>query len=442
MPAHSTLPGFREFYPEDFAWRRHLFQVWRQTARRFAFREFDGPALEPLELFTAKSGEEIVGQLFSFRDKGGREVALRPELTPTLARMVAAKASALKRPIKWFSVGDNYRYEKPQRGRLRCFGQLNADVLGESGPAAEVELIALAIQTLAAFGLGPKDVAVRLSDREVWTLFLEAAGCPEEAAFEALGLIDKWERLGEREREARLEALGPSAASAASEAVARFSGVDSLAGIRAAFESVRLSEAGAARLESRLAAWRELLGGLEAMGLGAYLQIDLGVVRGLAYYTGFVFEAFDRSRSLRALAGGGRYDGLVEKLGGPPMPAAGFGMGDVVLTELLEERGLRPPLVDAPDIYAVIGGEEERMEALEDVAFLRQAGYSVDYPLKPASFGKQFKAASASGARLAIVYGSAELADETVTLRDLRERAERQAPRETLLEAVREAMER
>jgi len=442
MPAYSTLPGFREFYPEDFAWRRHLFQVWRQTARRFAFREFDGPALEPLELFTAKSGEEIAGQLFSFRDKGGREVALRPELTPTLARMVAAKANALKRPIKWFSVGDNYRYEKPQRGRLRCFAQLNADILGESGPAAEVELIALTIQTLAAFGLSPKDVAVRLSDREVWTLFLEAAGCPEEAAIEALGVIDKWERLGEREREARLKALGPSAASAASEAVSRFSGADSLSGIRAAFESVRLSEAGWARLESRLAAWRELLGGLEAMGLGSYVQIDPGVVRGLAYYTGFVFEAFDRSRSLRALAGGGRYDGLVEKLGGPSMPAVGFGMGDVVLTELLEERGLRPPLVGAPDIYAVIGGEEERMEALEDVAFLRQAGYSVDYPLKPASFGKQFKAASASGARLAIVYGSAELAEETVTLRDLRERSERRAPRETLLEAVREAMER
>ncbi|EDY85119.1 histidyl-tRNA synthetase [Verrucomicrobiia bacterium DG1235] len=437
MATFKSLPGFREFYPEDYAQRKHIFQIWRQVARRFAFKEFDGPVLESLELFTAKSGPEIESQLFCFEDKGGRQVSLRPELTPSLARMVAARANGLKRPIKWFSIGDNFRYERMQKGRLRCFTQLNVDLLGEPGPAAEVELIALLVQTLLGFGLSEEDFFVRLSDRNLWMLYLETLGYDEEAIGGILGVVDKWERLPEEKLLAQLQEVAGERAAELKAAVDGFLKLDSVEGIRSCFAELEQDAASAEALAARLADWQQLLEGLGAMGLADFIKIDLSIVRGLAYYTGFVFEAFDKKGEFRALAGGGRYDALVEKMGGPDMPAVGFGMGDVVLGELLKARGKMPEFVDTVDFFAVIGGDAEKLAVLEEVALLRQAGYSVEYQLKPQAFGKQFKAATSSGARFALIVGSEELEKGVVKLRNLADRSEQEIPRGQLLEAVR-----
>ena len=437
MASFKTLPGFREFYPEDYAQRRRIFQIWRQVARRFAFQEFDGPVLESLELFTTKSGPEIESQLFCFEDKGGRQVSLRPELTPSLARMVAARANGLKRPIKWFSIGDNFRYERQQKGRLRCFTQLNVDLLGEAGPSAEIELIALLVQSLLGFGLTEEDFFVRLSDRNLWMLYLAALGYDDEAIGGILGVVDKWERMPEEKLISQLQEVAGEKAAELKAAVDRFLQLDSIDAIRGCFAGLAYSDEEELELAARLADWQSLLDGLGAMGLGSFIKIDLSIVRGLAYYTGFVFEAFDKKGEFRALAGGGRYDTLVKKMGGPDMPAVGFGMGDVVLGELLKSRGKMPQFVETLDFFIVSGGDSERLAALSDVALLRQAGYSVEYQLKPQAFGKQFKAATGSGARFALIYGSEELEKSVVKLRNLADRSEQEIPRNRLLEAVR-----
>ncbi len=407
---------------------------------RFGFREFDGPALESLELFKAKSGDEIEEQLFSFEDKGGREVSLRPELTPTLARMVGAKANSLKKPIKWFSIGDNFRYERMQKGRLRCFTQLNADILGEPGASAEIELISLLIQTLQGFGLGPDDFYIRISDRNLWMLYLEARGFKIEAP-KILGVIDKWERMPE---DAILEHLtqivGEGEAKPLLESIDGFLQLKSMDEVSTAFSTVSPVPDLIEGIEVRIQDWCDLLAGLEAMGVAQFVEMDMSIVRGLAYYTGFVFEAFDRAKENRAIAGGGRYDGLVKKMGGPDMPAVGFGMGDVVLADVLNERSLQPKFVNTIDIFTVIGGDAERPIALEDVNLLRQSGFSVDYSFKSQALGKQLKTASSSGARLALIYGFEEAKRDEVTIRDLVNREEESISRNRLLPLLRERL--
>jgi histidyl-tRNA synthetase len=383
----------------------------------FGFAEYDAPVLEPLELYKAKSGDEIEAQLFSFADKGGREVALRPEMTPTVCRLVGARASALKRPIKWFSIAEFYRYERMQKGRGRCFNQFNADIFGEPGPEAEIELIALLIQCLCAFGLNEQDFYVRLSDRNLWFYYLEALGLDEPRIRAVLGAVDRYEKYGEDAFKGYTEQFGALDA-ALKEKILAFLQIKSLEVLEQTLAS--LGE----KLTARLADWRKLLGGLEAMGLAPYVTVDLGVVRGLAYYTGFVFEAFDRKGELRALAGGGRYDDLVQKLGGPALPAVGFAIGDMTFALLLEQRGLMPTLVTAPDVYCIIGGAAERLAAFADIQSLRAMGFRVEYPLKDSAFGKQFKAAAESGAKLALIYGTDELAKGIVKIRDLNDRSE------------------
>jgi histidyl-tRNA synthetase len=432
MATFQTLPGFREFYPEDFARRNHMFRMWRQTANAFGFAEYDAPVLEPLELYKAKSGDEIEAQLFSFIDKGGREVALRPEMTPTVCRLVGARASALKRPIKWFSIAEYYRYERAQKGRLRAFFQLNADIFGEPGPEAEIELIALLVQCFQGFGLTNQDFCVRLSDRNLWFYYLEALGLNEAQARAILVAIDKVGKLGDDAFKGYEESHGTLAPDLKTK-ILSFLEVRSMAALEQATGALE-----GERLAARLTDWRRLLRGLEAMGLARFIEVDLGVVRGLAYYTGFVFEAFDRKGELRALAGGGRYDSLIEKLGGPALPAVGFAIGDVTTGLLLEQRGIMPKFVQAPDVYCVIGGEQERLAAFGDIHALRAAGYRVEYPMKDLAFGKQFKAAAESGAKLALIYGGDEIAKGIVKIRDLTERSERDVPRPELLATVRD----
>jgi histidyl-tRNA synthetase len=432
MATFQSLPGFREFYPDEFARRKHLFDLWRRTAHAFGFAEYDAPVLEPLELYKAKSGDEVEGQLFSFTDKGGREVALRPEMTPTVCRLVGAKASALKRPIKWFSIAEFYRYERMQKGRDRAFRQLNVDIFGEPGPEAEIELIAMLVQSLCAFGLTEQDFYVRLSDRNLWFYYLEALGLDESRVRAMLTAVDKHEKYGDDAFKGYVEQFGPLDAELKAKVLA-FLQIKTFAALEQTFASLQTE-----KLAARLADWKKLLGGLDAMGLSRFIAVDLGVVRGLAYYTGFVFEAFDRKGELRALAGGGRYDDLVEKLGGPALPAVGFAIGDVTTALLLEQRGLMPNFVSAPDVYCVIGGEAGRRAAFADIHALRATGRRVDYPLKDVAFGKQFKLAADSGAKLALIYGDDELAKGVVKIRDLGDRSEREVPREQAVAMVRD----
>jgi len=431
MATFQNLPGVRDFYPEDLAKRTHLFRVWRQTAAVFGFAEYDAPVLEPLDLYRAKSGDEIEGQLFYFTDKGSREVALRPEMTPSVCRMVGARAGALKRPIKWFSIAEFYRYERMQKGRGRSFFQFNADVFGEAGPEAEIELIALLVQCMRAFGLTENDFQIRLSDRTLWYHYLGSLGLDGPRTEAMLAAVDKFERAGDDAFKGYEASFGPVGA-ALREGILAFLRIRSIEALEKMLGSVGPSPA----ISARLGEWRKLLGGLAAMGLGDYLQVDLGVVRGLAYYTGFVFEAFDRKGELRALAGGGRYDDLVGKLGGAPLPAVGFAIGEMTFALLLEQRGLGPAVAQVPDVYCILGGEAERKAAFRDIHRLRSGGYRVDYPMKEVAFGKQFKAASDSGAKIALIYGGDELAKGIVKLRDLGDRTERDFPASEVEAAV------
>jgi len=379
----QTLPGFRDFLPDDCAARSYIFARWREVARRYGFVEWEGPILEPTELYKKKSGSEIVDQLFNFTDKGEREVAMRPELTPTLARVVAAHEREFKKPLKWFSIGQFFRYEKQQRGRLREHFQLNCDIIGESDLAADIELVALCIDILRQFGFTEKDFVVRISDREFWTDFLREKNVPADRWEELLQVID---RSGRESRERTAEQLGNLADP-----------------IFAILKSGGKSE----KLE-------QLIDSLRGRGLADYVAIDVGIVRGLAYYTGIVFEVFDRDAKFRAIAGGGRYDNLIGQLsdGAVKMPALGFAMGDVVLRELINETPhVRKKMHNATaddrkiDIYIVIAKEERRADALAQIQQLRDRGYRVDYPLTPAKVARQFQAAEETGAALALLYG-------------------------------------
>lgn len=371
----DRLPGFRDFYPEPLphpdVWsadaRQHIFAVWRATARRYGFREYDGPPLEPLELFTRKSGDEIVGQLYNFTDKGERAIALRPEMTPTLARMVAAHERNYRKPIKWFAIPQLFRYERAQRGRLREHFQFNADVIGEADPAADAEIVALLIDALRALGLTAEDFVIRLSSRQAWQQFF-AARCPEAArAYEFYQAIDKLEREEEAVSRARLGKLG-------------FALEDVRSFIQASQPTPELEQ---------------VLRNLAARGLGDFVRVDYNVIRGLAYYTGMVFEAFDRKGEFRAIAGGGRYDQLIHLMsdGKVNLPALGFGMGDVVLLELLKARGRLPKFDAGLDVFFLIEEEALRDASLRLITELRAAGFGVDYPFTPLKPDKQFKRA-------------------------------------------------
>jgi histidyl-tRNA synthetase len=377
----ERLPGFRDFYPEPLpntdVWsadaRQYIFAKWRETARRYGFREYDGPPLESLELFTLKSGDEIVGQLYNFKDKGDRNVALRPEMTPTLARMIAAHERNYKKPIKWFTLPQLFRYERQQKGRLREHFQLNADLIGETDPAADAELIALLIDTLRSLDLTEKDFVIRVSSRDAWHDFFQTRrqkveGRNDEAdAYEFFQAIDKLERTAPEESDKKLAALGISLA-----------------------EVNRFVESG-----EPTAQLKSILDNLAARGLRDFVKVDYHVIRGLAYYTGVVFEAFDHKGEFRAIAGGGRYDNLIKLISGGKvnLPALGFGMGDVVLLELLKARGLLPKFDAGTDVFVMIENESLRAPSLKLVHDLRSAGFAVEYPLTPTKPDKQFKRA-------------------------------------------------
>ncbi len=429
----QSLPGFRDFYPADLALRDHIFRTWRQVAARYGFEEYDGPPLEPLELYTAKSGEEIVGQLYSFTDRGGREVSLRPEMTPTLARMVAARAGELKKPIRWFSIPQLFRYERQQRGRLREHFQLNCDLIGEPGHLADVEIVALAVDALRAFGLGPGDFRVRLSDRRLLSAMLRALQVSEPQAPVVYQVFDKLRRTPESVSATKLESAGIARAV-----------VEQLLQIARARSWQDLSALGGAA-DGALPegeGLRRTLEGLAAMGFGDFADLDLGIVRGLAYYTGTVFELFDARGELRAICGGGRYDNLLQSLGGVDLPALGFGMGDVVLTELLRDRELAPAAPASVEVFLAAISSDDLPHVLSLARELREGGLRVEYALAPQAVGKQLKLADARNARLTVVVGPDDRARGEVMVKDMRGKGQEPVRREAVLERLRAALSR
>jgi histidyl-tRNA synthetase len=381
----QRLPGFRDYYPEDCALRNYLFENWRRVACSFGFQEYDGPTLEPIELYKKKSGEELKSQLFRFVDQGGREVCMKPEMTPTLARLVAARPRDYRKPIKWFSISPFFRFEKPQKGRLREFYQINCDIIGDDSPAADAELIALAIALHRVFGLTEDDFLVRVNNRSLWAEFLAKQEKPIARLPEFLSIIDKLERESEEVSAHRLQAFDLE-----------------LDQIRELLATPAESVPGFSRFFQELQ-WR---------GLEKFVELDLKIVRGLDYYTGFVFEVFDRKKENRALAGGGRYDNLISVIsdGAVDLPAAGFAIGDVTFSNLLRELAHTRSRIDEIrkarlSAFIIVADENRRPDAIRLANSLRQSGIAVDYWFQAAKVGRQFQQAEALGAVYAVVVG-------------------------------------
>lgn len=430
----APLPGFRDFFPEEVAKRDYIFEKWRQTARRYGFLPYDGPPLELTDLYRRKSGDELLGQLYCFTDKGDREVSLRPEMTPSLARMIANRGQSLPKPIKWFSIPQLFRYERQQRGRLREHYQFNCDILGAECVEADVELIALLIDCLRAFGLTASDFRVRINDRQLLASLVTALGIEGEDRHKIIfSAVDKLTR--ESPEKVRKQLGDSGFQPAVVDQVLELFKFKSLMDIASRFDSN-------AAVCERVMLLQRLFGLLEVIGLKDYVEFDSTIVRGLAYYTGIVFEAFDRKGKFRAISGGGRYDQLVNRVGRVDLPALGFGMGDVVLGEILSERDLWPArLTPSLDLFLVLVDETHLAPFLSLARRLRETGWSVDHALPPSAVAKQFKAASQRGARVALVMGPEEWKRESVKLKNLESREEIEVRVENIEESLRKMLQ-
>lgn len=408
--AVSTKPyiGTRDFFPEDTAFRNWMFGVQRDVCRRYSYEEYAAPIVEPLELYLAKSSEEIVSeQMYRFKDRGDREVAIRPELTPTLARMVASRAQSLPRPIRWFNIGNFMRYERPGRGRLREFYQLNVDLLGSAHAAADVEILMLALDVLRGYGAGPEHFEVRFSDRR-----LLGAAFPdrsEEALRSLSRLVDKRDKLKAEEFDDLLAAELKSPGERA-ELEALFSwSIDDLGGRSAELDPVAEN---LAFIQSQLT----------AHGYQDSVRFDPGIVRGFDYYTGFVFEIYDRDpENRRALFGGGRYDRLVGLFGKEDIPAVGFGMGDVTLENFIRAHDLVPKDLAQPEgVFVALMSDDLREDTLRVGLQLRAAGLPTELSLEATrKFGRQLEQAAKKNRRFVVILGESELAAGQVTVKDL-----------------------
>ena len=388
----KALPGFRDFYPEQLAERSYIFETWRQVVRRYAFLEYDGPPLEPLDLYTAKSGDEIVGQLYNFEDKGGRQVAMRPEMTPTFARMVAAKAQALRKPVKWFSIPQLFRYERQQKGRLREHYQLNVDIVGEADVLADAELLSVAVEIMRALGLSATDVRARVSDRRLLNALLDSIGIEQSELPVVYAVLDKLDRQPTDVSTEKLAAAGVPPL-----------GIKAILELRdMTFEHVAHDYGHYEQVKPHVERFSEYLKYADALGIADWIKFDLTIVRGLAYYTGIVFELFDAVGEFRAICGGGRYDNLLSSLGDIDLPALGFGMGDVVLGELLRERGKMPAFQVTDDRYFIVAGEGVKArDVLKVASALRRhlPSSSVSYGLNRAAIEQRKPAKQADDAR-------------------------------------------
>jgi len=410
----QKLKGFRDFFPEEMAERTHVFDAMRRVAKRYGFVEYDGPPLESLELYRKKSGDEIVAQLYTFKDKGGRDVALRPEMTPTLARMVATRANSLQKPIKWFSIPQLFRYEKNQRGRLREHFQLNVDIIGAREVEADAELLAIGLDVQRELGLTKEDVVARVNDRRIVSGALGLLEVSEESIAATYTAIDKFRKVPDETFTELLSDAGVSD--------------DAIEEIRKLCAgSVSVFEWFAPRLDDVDEPTRKAVADLETYlarmteaGFEDFVEVDFSIVRGLAYYTGIVFELYDRKGKERAICGGGRYDDLVQSLGGPDLSALGFGMGDVVLSLMLRDRGLMPKAPPRSDVVVIPVGAELAVIARLITTELRRAGKRAETPYSPAGVGKDLKATGQRGIPYAVIVGPEEWAAHEVNLKDLR----------------------
>lgn len=423
----STQPykGTRDFYPDEMKIRSWIFSRMREACASFGYEEYDGPMLEPFELYAAKSGEEIVNQqLYWMMDRGDRKMAVRPEMTPTMARMVAGKINELPKPVRWFSIPNLWRYERPQRGRLREHWQLNVDVLGGDPLLADAELLTLAFGMMKRFG-GEKHVSIRVNNRRLMDeLFAKKLGLSPEATLRVVKLIDARAKIGEEKYSAGLVEIG--LADSAKAQLEKF--------FSSSLEDVArdLPCAGADELVRLFALLRE-------SGIASdKIAFDPTIMRGLDYYTGTVFEMFDTSpENRRAMFGGGRYDNLVGLFGKDKLSGVGFGMGDVTLRDFLETHGLLPVMPSAIDVYVSLPKAELRGKAEEIAGDLRAAGLRVITPLEVAGFGVQLKQAVKHGARFAVLFGDAELAQGKVIVKDLAKNSQTEVAFADVREAVR-----
>ncbi len=397
----QPLKGTRDFYPEQMAIRTWLYNTIREVSESFGYQEYEAPFLESIDLYAAKSGEELVKkQSYVFPDRSGDLITLRPELTPSLTRMIAQRQNQLTYPLRWWSFGPFWRYETPQRGRTREFFQWNIDLIGVDTPEADAELITILATFFKTLGLTPQDVIIQVNDRHLLDAQLAEIGFPAESRQEISRWIDRRDKLGQSEWEAYGEEIGAS--SAQLEFVKLMLQNDDL--WKKSTELVRAFDA------------------LQAMGMMEYIKFNPGVVRGLDYYTGIVFEAFDVSGDVpRAIMGGGRYNNLLGDVGGEPLPATGFALGDVVITLILESKGLiAKDLSDSPaSVFVTVFDAERLLTSLEFAAELRKAGLKVACYPEVAKLPKQFKYADRMRFKVVTVIGPDEAADDQVTIKEL-----------------------
>ena len=399
--------GTRDFYPDEMRVRNWLFSHFHAAARAHGFEEYDAPVLESEELYTRKQGEEIVGQLYNFEDKGGRAVALRPEMTPSLARMVMARAGALALPIKWYSIPQCWRYERTQRGRGREHYQWNVDIWGSDALGADVELLSVLVNFFEGVGLTADDLVIKISSRKVLEEVLGSLGISGDAFAATCIVVDKMGKLPEDVVAAQLAEQGLGADAVAT--IQSTLGVDNLDSLAAAL-------GGDSAAVSELAGLFDLI---DAYGIADWVAFDASVVRGLAYYTGPVFEAHDRAGQLRAICGGGRYDRLLSSLGGNDMPATGFGFGDMVIMELLMDKGLVPDLPSGNEDIVIAISEDLHSAAMLVASKLRASGRSVDLVLEDKRMKWAFRHAERTGAQRLVMLMPEEWAAGNVRIKDL-----------------------
>jgi histidyl-tRNA synthetase len=414
---YEGLKGFREFYPEEMSARRAVTETIEDRVRRYGFREIGTPALERTQLYTDKSGEEIVEELYAFEDKGGREVALTPELTPTVARMVVAKGSALQKPIKWFSTRPFWRYEQVQQGRFREFYQTNVDVFGSSHPESDAEVLAAAADIMTDLGLSGEDFEFRISHRDILGGLLESMDSDVETA-DAIRAVDKKEKI---DTEAYYELLTEAGLTRAeAESFDTVLGTDDLSDL--------VDFAGTDRVETAVENLRAVLEATDAFGVREYCTVSLETARGLDYYTGVVFECFDTAGEVsRSIFGGGRYDDLIEGYGGEPTPAVGVGIGHETLSLLCQRAGVWPEEATETDYYVLTVGDT-RETALGIAQELRELGHVVESDLAGRGFGDQLSYADGIDAETVVIVGEQDLEDDAVTIKDMGSGEQTQAP--------------
>jgi len=419
----QPVRGTRDFYPEDMAVRNWLCARWRASSRRAGFVEVDGPELEPLELYTEKSGEEIAEQLYCLEDKGGRRLALRPEFTPTLARMIAARQAALPEPIRWFNISRCFRYERAQKGRLREFFQWNVDLVGVEGEIGDAEVISVAVDALRSLGLTPEDVCVKLSDRRLLGALVRHMGIAEDRVPHVFAILDKRGKVPP-------EALSVMLAEAGLEAAQR-EGLERMLAWRG-LGDLDARELATPEVRAAVESLERLLALLDGYGIAAWCRFDIGIVRGLAYYTGPVWEVHDLKGEFRAIFGGGRYDRLLGELGGKTMPACGFGCGDVVLGLLLAGRGLHPEAERPAEYFVASAKGEQWADVLSVVRRLRSRNVATQFDLKGGNLKRQMKKAAEAAARFVVILGEDFAPSRRVTVRDMESGEQRDVPLEDL----------